>query len=497
MDGNTVLSQKDIERAVYPFLGPDGTVEKVAGAARALEAVYREQGYPTVGVVVADQIQLQLTQGVARLEVFEQKVDRVRITGGRYFRNAQVRDAVPAVKPGSVLNAQALQRDLDELSRRSGDRSVRPVVKAGRAPGLLDVELQVEDTLPLHANLELNNFASANTSDLRLSATVEYRNLFQRQHSLSFNYQTAPENRSDVEVMSATYAHRPQTGRAVFSLTGVKSDSSVANLGDTTVLGKGEFLISRMILPLRTQGNFRDTLLFGVDYKNAEDTTNFLREIIEGVTGAEEDIRKIDYVNLHLGYELGHDFWGARNNYSIAANFGVRQFGNERAEFEEKRFKGEPNYLYMKLRARRNQPLWREGWLLGFDLSTQLTGDQLIGNEQMSIGGFNSVRGYLEAERLADYGFLSSVELLAPELANLPGAVRWQPYAFWDWGLGLLHEPLPDEDDRFSLASAGLGMRLYSSWGLSAEAIWAHALRDGTQTADSNDKISFRVSYGF
>ena len=497
VDGNTVLSTQDVERAVYPFLGPDATPAKVEAAAQALEALYRERGYPTVGVVVTDRIDDQLRRGFARLEVFEQRVDRLRVRGGQYFSNAQVRAGTPSVRPGQVLNAEALQQDLDLIAARSADRFVRPVVRAGRAPGLLDVELQVEDSLPLHGAIELNNFASANTSDLRLTATLEYQNLFQRQHGLSFSYQTAPQDRDDVEVFSARYLHRFANSRTVLSVTGVTSDSSVASVADTTVLGEGEFILARAIVPLRASGSVQDSIIFGADYKRTRDVTSFVRDIIEGITGEEVNATALDYVNLNLGYQISHMWRGARNVFSVALNAGVRQFGNEREEFETKRFKGEPNYLYLKLGASRSQPLGG-GWLLDLDFDAQLTGDQLISNEQLSTGGFNSVRGYLEAERLADYGFVSRVALSAPLIRTGGDAgVRLLPYLFWNGALGRSHEPLPDQDSDYWLSSAGFGLRLLDFSGLTAEASWAHVFEDGTQTEAGDDHFSFRIAYGF
>lgn len=495
VDGNSVLEPLELERAVYPFLGPKGDLARVQAAAGALEAVYHDAGYTTVAVVVPEQ---SLDRGYVRLEVIEQQVDRLDIRGARYFSHRDIREAVPSLQPGTVLNANAIQADLDKLSQRAPDRGIRPVIRGGSRPGLLDVELEVDDRLPLSASVELNNQASANTSDLRLAASLAYNNLFQRQDALSLSYQTAPENTDDVQVFSATYIHRPRWTRGVFSLTGVTTDSDVAAIGDTTVLGKGDFLIGRAVFPLRRSAGLSDALVLGVDYRNSQDLTRFRRDIIEGVVSREEVTdKKIDYVALLAGYNLAHDWLGGRNSYGFNLHAAVRQFGNEREEFEEKRFKGEPNFAYLDFNLARAQPLpWREA-SLDLTIGGQLTADQLIGNEQMSIGGLRSVRGYLEAERLADYGFNTSVQFNSPLLplpAGAPGAL--QGYLFWDWGLGMLHEALPDEDARFALASAGIGLRLNGFFGLDAELTWAHMLRDANPTEAGDDRVLFRLAYG-
>jgi len=501
VQGNTLLPQAAVERSVYPFLGPvasDSPMARLGEAAAALESAYRERGFPTVGVAVAAEAEAELEYGFATLQVFEQRVDRLRVTGARYFRNAQVREALPSVRQGRVLDTTAMQEQLDRLSARSNDLTVRPVIKAGRAPGLLDVELQVRDELPLHGVVELNNFASANTSDLRLSATLTYANLFQRQDSLSLGFQTAPENREDVEVLSATYLYRPRDSRAILAMTAVTSDSEVSAVGNTTVLGEGEFLITRAILPLRARSKLRDSLIFGIDYKSTTDITNFSRDVLDDLVRDEQTARKIDYFNFTAGYNLTHEWLGGTNGYAAEAHFGLRGFGNDRDEFETKRFKGEPNYLFLKLQAQRDQPL---PWL---DLSAttkiraQLTSDQLVGNEQLGLGGVNSVRGYLETEELADYGVLASLQINTAglRLDRFLG-MPLEGFAFWDWGAGWLNEPLPDEDSQITLASLGVGARVDDFFGFNTEAGWAYILRDATDTQSGDDSVFFRVSYGF
>src|SRR5690606_13799547 len=53
--GNTVLEARDIEKAVYPYLGPDRTLADIEAAREALQAVYQERGYQSVYVDLPEQ----------------------------------------------------------------------------------------------------------------------------------------------------------------------------------------------------------------------------------------------------------------------------------------------------------------------------------------------------------------------------------------------------------------------------------------------------------
>ena len=55
VEGNTLLDRVLVERAVYPFLGQNKTVNDVEAARQALEIFYRDSGYATVVVDIPEQ----------------------------------------------------------------------------------------------------------------------------------------------------------------------------------------------------------------------------------------------------------------------------------------------------------------------------------------------------------------------------------------------------------------------------------------------------------
>src|SRR5262245_55078889 len=77
--GNTVLAARDIESAVYPFLGPAKSLDDVEQARLALENAYRSAGRGTVFVDIPEQDVGE--DGVIRLRVTEGRLNTVRVTG--------------------------------------------------------------------------------------------------------------------------------------------------------------------------------------------------------------------------------------------------------------------------------------------------------------------------------------------------------------------------------------------------------------------------------
>lgn len=142
--GNTVLSAREIEKAVYPFLGPQRTLADVESAQQALQQIYHSKGYQSVYVALPEQ---QVSGGVVYLQVTETRVGRVRVVGAKYHSPLAIRNEVPALAEDKVPNFGKVQDELSAVNR-SGERQVTPTVKEGVVPGTMDVDLNVDDKNP-------------------------------------------------------------------------------------------------------------------------------------------------------------------------------------------------------------------------------------------------------------------------------------------------------------------------------------------------------------
>ena len=145
----------------------------------------------------------------------------------------------------------------------------------------------------------------------------------------------------------------------------------------------------------------------------------------------------------------------------------------------------------------RTQPLpW--GTQLFVRLEGQVASGALLSSEQMSAGGANTVRGYLEAERLGDNGLQSSVELRSPLLDSkyAPFVKDWRLSAFYDSAALWVNQPLPGENTTFALASAGMGTRFSMLDVLSGSLDVAFPLVSGSTTKAGDPYLHFRFSAG-
>jgi hemolysin activation/secretion protein len=490
VDGNTVLDQQLIEKTVYPFLGPGKSIEDVDKARQALEDVYRKNGYPTVIVEIPEQ---DVVNASVRLQVVEGTVERLKISGSRYYELGRIRTDIPALAAGKVPHMPEVQQQLTALNQTSPDRQVTPVFRAGDTPGKTEVELHVKDEVPLHGSLEVNGRNPESTSRTRLIGSLRYDNLWQRFHSASLQYQVSPENYDEVEVWSGTYVLPTGWADTRLALYGIGINSNTAigtSVGGLTVVGSGDIYGARLIKPFGLQENVTHSLTLGFDYKSFN----------QGVTLQGQDMAPtpVSYPAFQIGYDGSWRQPGALTSLGAAANFSVRGLGSDPQEFENRRKDAPTNYAYLTANLKHLRELFWD-FRLAARASGQLSYSPLISNEQFSAGGPTSVRGYHQTQQLGDDGLNASLELQSPLLKRQDWDFvdNLRLSAFIDYAYLWIQDPLPDTPSFYRLAGAGVGLhaQLFKHW--HGEVEWAYPFyRQGTVDV-GNQRIDFRLAYEF
>jgi hemolysin activation/secretion protein len=441
--GNTVLSPDAVERAVYPFMGPGRTAADVESARAALQAAFESAGYIAVSVYTPEQ---SVEGGILQLEVSEQAIGQVVVQGARHPE--AVRAKATSLTPGRTPNLPEFQRDVVALNQ-TASRQVTPELKAGEAPGTLDVVLTVEESSAFGGSVEVNNFHSAATTPYRVSTSLRHDDLWGRGDSLSVSAQIAPERIDDGTVFSANYLRRLGSGSQLL-VYGVVSDSDIAVVGGTSVIGKGTMVGLRYIQSLGSREGFYHSATVGFDWKD------FSEDVI---LGSDRASAPIEYFPIMASWRGDWSAEGRQSDVTVTTTFGLRGVGDQWRSFDAKRYNARPSFFALKLDAGHTEDL-----VHGLQINTRLTGqwspDPLISNEGFSLGGSSSVRGYYESEALGDYGLAVQTELRSPRLFKAwPGVNEFRVHTFFDAGFVDLHDPLPGQNGDM-LVSAGVGTRI-------------------------------------
>jgi hemolysin activation/secretion protein len=476
--GNTVLDTKTIERTLYPLLGEDKTIDDVQAARAALEETYHSRGFGTVFVDIPPQT---VDDGIVRLHVTEGRLRQTSISGARYFSEKQILADMPAAAPGTVPNIPQLQRELAAVNSQTTDRSVVPVLKAGPIPGTVDLALKVSDELPIHGSLELNNQYAADTEPLRVIASVNYSNLFGELDNFAAQYQVSPQEPSEVTVYALSYTFRPLANGLRASAYFIDSDSNIAAVGTIGVLGKGKIGGMKLSYPLDSSAGSTQSLTLGVDYKDFSQLVNLMG-------GAPLDT-PVTYLILSAAY--AGNWIGSRSQGSFGAsvNFGPRGLPNDIADFANARFKGEPNFFYVRFDGSYmvKLPL---SFKLYLRAAGQLAVEPLVNNEGYSIAGADGVRGYLEAEELGDRAIKTTIQLNSA-LLTLRKFEIGSAFGFFDAGRADVIDSLPDQINHRELRSWGLGLDLLPGQHFTGSLVWARPLDNGSRTHAGDSRYLF------
>jgi hemolysin activation/secretion protein len=496
IQGADTLSQIEIEEAIYPFLGPNKTADDVEKARAALEKAYHDKGLQTVSVSVPQQ---NAQAKVISLKVTELKVGRLRVKNSRYFDLNKITDKATSLKEGTVPNFTDVTRDIVALNQWP-DRRVTPALRAGVTPGTVDVDLNVEDKVPLHASVELNNRQSPNTAALRLNSTVHYDNLWQRGDSFSFTYQVAPQRPSDAEVFSGSYLARVEDVDWLnVLLYAVKSSSDVATVGGTNIVGPGQIIGSRAVMTLPARENFFHTLSAGLDYKHFDQTVKL---------GGDGFASPVTYYPVVASYGATFQNEKFTTQLNAAVTYNLRPLSSDPVDFDNKRFSASASFIHLNADLSHTQDL-PEGFQFYGKIQGQVADGPLVSSEQFSVGGLDTVRGYLESEVLGDNGVVGNIELRSPNVGDLlqkemkdgtgqgapPFATfnEWRFFGFADAGTVTVLRPLPEQQAKFDVWSYGVGTRFKLLNYLNGTVIYSVPMISQAFTEARDPRVNFRI----
>lgn len=503
VEGNTVLEVPAIEAALLPHLGPGRTMADVEAARAALEKAYQGGGYLTVFVDVPEQ---RVDGGLVRLAVLEGRVERLSVTGSRYFSQGYIRAKVAELETGRVPNFNEVQRQLAVVNR-SDERRVQPVLRPGRLPGTVDVELKVSDELPLQGRIELHNDHGADTDPWRLSATLGWDNLFQRDHAVSLTANVAPREPDQSQSLVLNYSVPRDGGDQVVAYLAA-SNSAIETLGSTTVLGDGLTLGLRYVKPFSGPGGSFHSFSFGADLKHLDEQISFADETVTSTP--------LRYLPLQAAYNGNWSGGGSQTQLSTTLVAAFRKLlertvtcplaDGEVAQVDQfacKRRNASGTFAALRVDLRHTEGF---GWgALALRLAGQASTHLLPSGEQFSLGGSDSVRGYLEGESVGDHGLLGSLELRSANLApRLVGATEGTPWlrdlsvhGFVDAGRSTVFEPLPGQAARVPLLGTGVGLRLAAGSALNAALDLAVPHKRTRATAEGDTRLHVRLALRF
>jgi hemolysin activation/secretion protein len=520
--GNTLLPASEVEAVLAPYQGADRTLADVETARNALQKAYDRAGFVTVAVVLPQQ---NIVGGVVSLRVVEARVGNVTVKneGVDWFGEPGVRRDTPHLVPGATLREEDLDADI-AVANRNPDRRVQPVLRAGQDEGTVDLDLVVDDRIPLHGEFSVTNERTPGSPVMRADTNLSYTNLWGLGHEIGGSYEFVPGSQfGDVQVWTGTY-RMPMPWEGEQSLFGyvVHSDTASEIVGATGLNATGNGLTAglRYDVPLPTIPGweaYSHGIVVAIDRK---DVTNVLEA---GDVSQETPITYLPWGFAYRGSRYGDQTITALRLGSTFNVAGTLQGGGKK-NFQENRGGVDPDspvtgtfaVLTMDLSETVRIPAllrtiaaghpldlprpeqgFVDDWTLDTRVRGQWASQPLVSTEQCAAGGPYTVRGYLVAEAFGDGCFVVQTEVHAPAI-HLPGPVEawFQPFVFFDYAK-LWVQSVPDVPASESvLSSFGVGLHAEVLHTLNADLYLAKP-RFATTSSEQTPKLRFRAWVGF
>lgn len=489
-EGNTVFPSEELGRITAPFTGREVTAEELEQARRAVTLHYVDRGYVNSGAILPDQ---DPSGGVVTLRIVEGVLSGVELHGNDWLRDGFVLGRLRRWS-GPPLNLVELQEGLQVLRQDPNVSQVNAELKPGNVPGESLLDLRVKDRQPFRLGLQFDNQRPPSVGSEQLWILASDLNVtgnsdpLEIRYGLVHNGGNGPEF-SGVGNFEASYAIPVTRFDTTLQFRGSRLNTSLVEepfaslLVDSVTSGYG--LTVRQPLVRSASQEFA----VSVGFDRRENFTELLGQpfnISPGAVGGEmvASVLRVSQEWLRRGPD---QVIALRSTF----NFGLDAFGST-----DNGIAGDPNGRFFSWlgQAQYIRRLFGTQSQLVLRASGQWSGEPLLALEQMSVGGFDSVRGYLENQLVRDRGVVGSVEFRIPIAFNKAGAGALFLAPFFDVGGAWDKGGSPGAD---TLAGTGVGLLFTPSPKVSAQLYWGHRLRSVPMPIEENlqtEGVTFRLT---
>ncbi|MFA5265630.1 MAG: ShlB/FhaC/HecB family hemolysin secretion/activation protein, partial [Opitutaceae bacterium] len=383
----------------------------------------------------------------------------LKFVGNKWFSSQLLREKL-GVKPGDEVRLSTLQDGVN-WTNTNPFRQVQVLVndkdvEAGKA----DLIVAVQERMPLRGTLSYNNYGNTVTGDNRYSATIQYGNLWGKDHQASYTYITT-DRPKNFQVHSADY-RIPLPWHHYLQIAGIFAKFEPDINADLSQKGKTTLANVRYIAPVDI-GPISMELSAGLDYKQSNSNLYYnLYNVTTDVFGTKVDVLQANLsATASRPDKLGAWTVGVNLNLS-PGRFNTR---NSDEQFQASRPGSDTHYVYGTLFVQRLFKL-PAGFNSMTNLQYQKASTNLTGSEQMVVGGHNTARGYREAVFAGDEGVVFSQEFSAPPwtkaIPHLPKGtppLTAVPLVFFDYAHTWYKFRATTDIPMEALASMGIGLR--------------------------------------
>lgn len=439
LDESAILGKEEIQAVLAPYQDKTLSLADLMEAVAALNKLYDARNMPTARALLPPQ---EVRDGVVRIRLVEARLGEFQLGGMKQVTPEFVKERL-SLASGDLMSVDTLENDLMRFNRLH-DVQLRAGVRAGKSPGLTDVQLEVAEPRPHQFSLFADNAGRYTVGENRVGFTARALGISGRGDNLMF---------------TAIHARGTDSYYLGYSTPLNKDDLKL----DVSYSQGGIEVVEGSFVPLDVTGESKD-LSVGLSKPVVVEGQRLMN--VYGRLSAKESIsefggvtqQNVDLTVLTLGVSGERQEMESAWSYDVSLNQGLTELGGEASFFALR-----ANGAWLRRLGSRSQLILRGG--------LQLSPTELIPSaEQFQVGGSASVRGYSEGLLSGRSGYVLSAEwryaLQDPEeyLLQHPDAPLFTGLVFLDHGGAFPYRPSPLKDATASDFLTGVGVGLQADW---------------------------------
>lgn len=458
----SAVSDDMLLAAADGLIGQDVTLDELRGIATGMEAVFRDEGYPYVRVVLPPQ---RVADGQVKLQVIEGQIEGVVVLGESPTAKRQAEAQLSKLNNLGPVPVASVEEAIAALSDIPGLNANVSLARGTQGPGTMRIIAEAKREEPRFL-INMHNWGAEAlgregiTGFVRVPGLALYGDEIQasffttRDWGEQFVGQLAYERgltASGLKVrLEGTYGEAEPTG-------------VVATLGATSRSYTGKLEVSHPIYRDRT--NLVD-LYGGLDYADLKG------ELFNQTVLLSNDKTRTAY----LGAESEFSWEGWSIDTWVEARKGVGIMGaSKRGEPNLARPEARPNAWSLLAETNITTPTFQT-FRLDLRGMGQHARDPLMAVEEFSFGNYTIIRGYDPGSATGDAAVAGSIELTG--LGHRPFNDRTHVEFFGFLDVGEYWNRDQAAVAQHTLASSGVGMRVTVDEYARAEIVYAEPMRE-------------------
>jgi len=387
-----------------------------------------------------------ISSGVVVLQIAFPTTAEVEVKGNQW-QTPEVYKQALGLSPGDPLDIPQVLTNTAWFNRNPF-HFAEVVVSPGNQEGSVNVDFLVKDRWIFRPFAGMDNTGTDATMETRWYAGCTWGKPFGRNDVLTYQYISAPDPRRFYSHSGSYLAFLPNKHELLFFGGFSKCHPDIPHFTQEgiTVQASMRHTIPVSALYKGAQSSFS----WGLDYKNMNSNVFFaeVSPTIPVIT------HQVNLSQLYLSFTR-QDRFLAKVEMMISP---LRMLPHESdVLYNALRPEATAQYVYAKVALSDSYGSKDKGFV-SWTARAQAASGPLLPSEQFALGGYDTVRGYLERDYLADNAFCLNVELHMPKL-GFTKKDELVFLAFTDVGVGYNHESEQSIQTSQHLWSVGPGLR--------------------------------------